>query len=307
MKFTEKLDFDLDLFFFLSTYSFNGLARSSVVRCYNLLVSKLLHYTGLISFYTKKNAWIQFLKCFPKPKHRKNNNKKINRLGCWDQLEHKKTKNLKIKYVYHKSTTAATTTVLCVVAMGEVGYFLELFTVMYRTNKRMKREMYWEWNGLANTVTVFCVICAQLMSSANIHMIEVRRNSHNATKLQLPHGVTGTHSTIFNTSKSNDWHLELQFESNSSSTSDYTYFFTKPSRIWCYGCCCCYSYPLSFAFGRKSKTKATKPWTSKIEWAKEREIDFEETKTKLILDIGQFEKCFESIFIYKWGGPDTYK
>lgn len=32
-------------------------------------------------------------------------------------------------------------------------------------------------------------------------------------------------------------------------------------------------------------------------------MNFEETKPKLILDIGQFEKCFQSIYVYKWVGP----
>lgn len=95
----------------------------------------------------------------------------------------------------------------------------------------------------------------------------------------------------------------FQFESNSSISSDYSFFHEtiKDLLLW-NGCCwwwCFFYLSHSFLFwmekGRNKGQILEQERKKHSEW-----MNFEETKPKLILDIGQFEKCFQRIYVYKW-------
>lgn len=185
------------------------------------------------------------------------------------------------------------------------------------------KALYWEWTELQSpSEHCWCDVLrwVQLMSSANIFTWQKFAEIHIIQKATaLP-----THRICVAPQYSVDIyrHFQLrqnrmtgnsnfQFESNSSSTSDYLIFSTKPSKICCYGMVVVavivvvvvfylFSFFCIWEKGKEPKQRAN-PWVEQKkceEW-----MNFEETKPKLILDIGQFEKCFQSIYVYKWVGP----
>lgn len=165
-------------------------------------------------------------------------------------------------------------------ASAEVGYFRELFTVIQRTDEREKNtnahthtHWHWKWSELQSLWTLQ-MCCVQLIPSTNIStwqkFVEIHMIQQTQTQTQDemcssqwqhyrrdPHFILGQNRMTGNSN--------FQFESNSSSTSDYLVFLEtiKDVLLW-NGCCCwwCLFILFSFEFWKEgtSRNKNVNPW-----------------------------------------------